>query len=112
MPSEIIRYLHIYLIIPDSTEMAGSFFSSLRKEVYLRSTMLTNGLNCMLMLVAHKDVDKIELDEIAGVASSKNIPRKCFWDFLRLTMLMILSFCVCVCVRKAFMTMESIYSFP
>jgi hypothetical protein len=68
----------------------------------------------MLMLYAYEDVvDKIELDKIAWVASSKSVRRKSFWDFLRFTMLMFFSLCVCVsvcvCIYKAVMAMESLY---
>jgi hypothetical protein len=65
-------------------------------------------IECMLMLYAHEDIDKIELDKIARFASSKTIRRKAFWDFLRFTMLMLLFF-VCVFVCKVVMAMESVY---
>jgi hypothetical protein len=58
----------------------------------------------MLILNALEDiVDKIELGKITGVAFSKFIQRKSFWDFLRFTTFLSFIFFVyarvCVCVR-------------
>ena len=55
MLGEIKKLLHIYLTIPlTSVTAESSFYSLQRLKNYLRSTMMQNRLNHLLLLHVHK----------------------------------------------------------
>ena len=81
MLSEVGNLVHLYFTIPITTCTAERSFSSLRCiKTYLRSTMIEERLNNVLLLHAHKeDTATLDLKEIASMFISVNDRRRAFF---------------------------------
>ena len=74
MFSEVVKLLRIFMTVPVSTTSAERSFASLRRlKTYVRSTMIQQRLNTVMVPHCHKhDIDNIDFNFIGKII--------CLWE--------------------------------